>query len=108
MMDIAQLYETLTRALQDETGASDSLLHVHAGMAVLLLARVVIGRSLSTAGPFLVVLAVALLNEVMDRFSHGSWRWPDSGLDVLNTIFWPFVLMVGLRVRKLRRDHSPP
>lgn len=101
-MNIVQLYESLTLSLADETGASDSLLHVHAGMAVLLAARIVTGRSLATPIPFLVVLIVALLNEVLDRVNHGSWNWLDTGLDVLNTIFWPFVLMIGLRIRRSR------
>ncbi|MGI8704624.1 MAG: hypothetical protein ACR2JJ_02305 [Sphingomicrobium sp.] len=99
-MTIFGLYETITRAISDETGASDSLLHVHAGMAVLLLARVVTGKSLATPIPFLVVCVAAVANEVIDRINHGIWRPLDTGLDLLNTLFWPFVLMVGLRIRR--------
>lgn len=101
-MSIAQLYESITKAVGDETGASDSLLHVHAAMAVLLIARILTGRSLATPIPFLIVALAAVLNEVLDRINHGSWRWWDTGLDMLNTLFWPFVLMVGLRVRRPR------
>lgn len=101
-MNIAQIYESITRAISNETGASDSLLRVHAGMAVLLLARLVTGRWLATPVPFLVVLVVAVVNEVLDRVSHGRWLWEDTGLDLLNTLFWPLVLMIGLRVRRLR------
>jgi hypothetical protein len=54
-MDLISLYETATVWLEKETGASDSLLHVHGGMAVLLLARIVTGRSLATPIPFLTV-----------------------------------------------------
>ena len=35
----------------------DSLLHVHAGLAILFLARLVTRRSLATPIPFLVVVA---------------------------------------------------
>lgn len=101
-MNVAHLYESVTVALGNETGASDSLLHVHAGMAVLLIARIVTRRSLATPIPFLMVLLAALLNEVFDRINHGEWRWQDTGLDLLNTAFWPFVLMIGLRVRRSR------
>ena len=38
-MNLAQRYHDIILAIGDGTGASDSLLHVHAGMAVLLLAR---------------------------------------------------------------------
>lgn len=101
-MNIAQLYSSITISIGDGTGASDALLHVHAGLAVLFLARIVTRRSLATPIPFLVVCAAELGNEVMDRLSHGSWRLQDTGLDVLNTLFWPFVLMIGLRFRRAR------
>jgi hypothetical protein len=39
----------------------------------------------------------------MDRLTFGSWRWEDTLLDVVNTLFWPLVLMIGLR---LRRPHG--
>ena len=101
-MNAAELYERLTLAIQNETGATDTLLHVHAGMAVLLLARILTGRSLATPIPFLIVLVAAVANEVLDRVNHGIWRPLDSILDVINTLFWPFVLMIGLRVRRSR------
>lgn len=101
-MNPIEVYESITLAIQDETGASDSLLHVHAGMAVLLIARVLTGRSLATPIPFLIVFVAALANEVLDRITHGLWRPWDSALDLVNTLFWPFVLMIGLRFRRSR------
>lgn len=101
-MNFISLYESITLSLGQETGASDSLLHIHAGMAVLLFARIVSGKSLATPIPFLTVCFFAGGNEILDRVNHGLWRWPDTVGDVLNTIFWPFVLMVGLRVRRSR------
>ena len=102
-MHIPALYQELINAIGDGTGSSDSLLHVHAGLAVLFLARIVTRRSLATPVPFLVVCVAELANEVMDRLNYGSWRWGDSLPDIVNTLFWPFVLMVGL---KLRRAHE--
>ena len=84
------------------TGRRTRLLHVHAGIAVLLVARLVTRRSLATPVPFAVVCLAELANEIADWMSHGSWRWHDTGLDVVNTLFWPFVLLVGLRVRRAR------
>ena len=101
-MGIADLYQRIVLWIGDGTGASDALLHVHAGMAVLLLARVVTRRSLATPIPFAVVCLAELANEVLDRVSHGSWFWPDTGLDIVNTLFWPLVLMLGLRARRAR------
>ena len=101
-MNAAEIYEALTLAVQNETGASDALLHVHAGMAVLLIARIVTGRSLATPVPLMVVLVAAVANEILDRISHGIWRPLDTSLDLVNTLFWPFVLMIGLRARRSR------
>lgn len=101
-MDFAQLYHEAVLWIGDGTGASDSLLHVHAGLAVLFLARLVSRRSLATRVPFLVVCVAELANEIMDRLAFGGWRWEDTALDVVNTLFWPFVLMVGLRWRRAR------
>ena len=94
-MHFAALYQALVTAIGDGTGASDSLLHVHAGLAILFLARLVTRRSLATPIPFLVVVVAESANEIMDRLTYGSWRVEDTGLDMLNTLFWPFVLMVG-------------
>lgn len=105
-MNIAEFYSSIILWIGDGTGASESLLHVHAGLAVLFLARIVTRKSLATSVPFLVVCAAELANEVMDRLSHGSWRLQDTGLDIINTLFWPFVLMVGLRFRRAR-DQAP-
>jgi hypothetical protein len=101
-MNIPALYQALVTAIGDGTGASDSLLHVHAGLAILFLARLITRRSLATPVPFLVVVVAEVGNEIMDRLTYGSWRVADTGLDLVNTLFWPFVLMVGLRWRRAR------
>lgn len=102
-MDIPALYASVILAIGDGTGMADSLLHVHAGMAVLLLARMVTRRSLASPWPLLVVCAAELANEVMDRLHYGSWRWADTLADVANTLFWPTVLCLGLHWRQARR-----
>jgi len=80
----------------------DALAHVHGGMAVLILARLITRRSLATPVPLLCVVVLQLLNEGIDRYNHGSWRWPDTIGDTANTLFWPFVLFIGLRLRRQR------
>jgi hypothetical protein len=106
-MNITAFYRELITAIGDGTGASDSLLHVHGGLAILFLARLITRRSLATPIPFLVVVAAEAANEIMDRLTYGSWRVEDTSLDILNTLFWPFVLMVGLRWRRAH-DIAPP
>ena len=88
-------------AIGDRTGVSDSLLHMHGGLAVMFLFRIVTRRSLAAWTPFLFVLAAPLLKRASDRVAHGSWRMPDTAFDIISTIFWPLVLMVGLRWRRV-------
>lgn len=106
MQFIIDLYRPLSGELASMTGASDSLAHVHGGMAILILVRIITRRSLATWVPFLFVLAAALLKEIADRIAHGLWRMPDSVFDIINTIFWPWVLMMGLRLRRAHPDRA--
>lgn len=102
MIDIPGLYAKVIAAIGDGTGWADSLLHVHAGLAVLFLARVVTKRPLSTPLPLLCVVAAEAANEILDRLHYGSWRWTDTLADIGNTLFWPTVLFIGLRLRHPR------
>lgn len=98
---IPALYHRFINWIGDGTGMPDTLLHIHAGMLILMIARVVTGRSLGTFIPWSVVAAAELFNEVMDRLNFGSWRWPDTIADVINTLFWPTVICLGIRLRPL-------
>lgn len=94
-----EFYAFLKHALADDTGFPDTILHIHGGLLILVLARVISRRSLATFIPFAVVVALELLNEVIDRITHGSWRWSDTISDVCNTLFWPLVISLGTRFR---------
>jgi hypothetical protein len=101
MMNPVDLYGRLIQWIGDGTGAPDTVLHIHAGMAILLAARLVTRRSLATLVPLSFVYLAEFLNEVADRLGHGRWM-PDTLSDVLNTVFWPTVLFIGLRLRAAR------
>ncbi|OQW38599.1 MAG: hypothetical protein A4S12_12540 [Proteobacteria bacterium SG_bin5] len=102
-MTLPALYHRFIIWIGDGTGLPDAILHIHAGLAVLMLARLVTGRSLGTFVPLSVVVAAEAFNEVMDRLSFGSWRWPDTLSDIANTLFWPTMICLGLRLRPLVR-----
>jgi lipoprotein signal peptidase len=84
-MNIAAWYHGIIDWIGDGTGLPDTILHIHAGLAVLMLARLVSGRSLGTLVPLSVVAAAELGNEIMDRLFFGSWRWPDTLADFAHT-----------------------
>lgn len=102
-MKLAGLYHAAINWIGDGTGAADSLLHVHAGLAVLFLARILTRRWLATPVPFLVVCTAELFNEVMDPVHFGYWP-PDTLNDVIQTLFGPLVLMLGLRWRRAHEN----
>lgn len=95
------LYKQFIDWIGDGTGLPDTILHIHAGLAVLMLARVVTRRSLGSLVPLSVVVAAEAFNEIMDRLYYGSWRWTDTLGDVANTVFWPLVICLGIRLRPL-------
>lgn len=101
-MNIVDLYARLILWIGDGSGATDTVLHIHAGMAVLFLVRIISGRSLATPYPLAAVYLAEFANEVMDYFVHGAVM-PDTYSDIINTVFWPTMLFIGLR---LRRAHA--
>ncbi|MGF7149216.1 hypothetical protein FHS96_002858 [Sphingomonas zeicaulis] len=100
-MDIPSLYTRLILWIGDGTGLSDTVLHIHAGLAMLMLGRMVTRRGLGTFVPLWFVVAAEAANEIMDRLHYGSWRWPDTTSDIIHTLFWPTVICLGIRLRPL-------
>lgn len=109
-MNVAAAYNHFINWIANATGASDGLLHLHAGMAVFLAARLITGRTLASTIPFLVVCCAELLNEFMDRIHNGAWLWNDTAFDVVNTLIWPFILTTYARINRSRgsRDANRP
>jgi len=103
MIDVPALYARVIQWIGDGTGTTDTVLHIHAGMAVLILARLVTRRSLGTFVPLSVVALAEVGNEVLDRLHYHSWRWWDTIPDVINTLFWPTVICAAVRWRPMHR-----
>lgn len=107
-MSLPQLYQQFITWIGNGTGLPDTVLHIHAGLAVLMLARLVARRSLGSLVPLSIVAVAEGANEVMDRITYHSWRWPDTISDVAHTMFWPTVICIGIRLSPLlpTRDSS--
>ncbi|MGN6279413.1 MAG: hypothetical protein ACTHM8_11915 [Sphingomonas sp.] len=105
-MNIVALYHSWIIWIGDGTGLPDTILHIHAGLAVLLVVRLVTKRSLGTFIPFAVVFVAEFGNEVMDYLSYGL-RVADTLSDLANTFFWPFVISLAVRLRPMLIDDHP-
>ncbi|MDB5703479.1 MAG: hypothetical protein JWN66_595 [Sphingomonas bacterium] len=100
-MSLPSTYHAFIDWIGDGTGLPDTILHIHAGMAVLLVARILSGRSLGTFIPLSFVALAEGANEIMDRLEFGSWRWADTLSDIGNTLFWPTVICIAIRIRPM-------
>ena len=100
MIDLPGLYHDLIVWIGDGTGLPDAILHIHAGLAVLMIARVATGRSLATFVPFAFVVAAECANELLDYLHYGL-RLGDTLADVGNTLFWPLAISLAVRLRPM-------
>ena len=101
-MNLPALYHSLILWIGDGTGLPDAILHIHAGLAILMISRLLSRRSLGTFIPFVFVVVAELANETMDYLAYGL-RWADTLSDLGNTLFWPAVISAGVRLRPMTR-----
>ena len=66
---LPKLYHQWIDWVGDGTGLPDTILHIHAGMALLMIARLITRRSFGTFIPWTVVAAGEAFNEIMDRLN---------------------------------------
>ena len=105
-MNIPALYHSFILWIGDGTGLPDAILHIHAGMIILMIVRMISGRSLGTFIPFAFVVVAELGNETLDYLAYGM-RWADTLSDLGNTLFWPFVISLAVRIRPMAtRDRA--
>ena len=93
--------QTAKLAVVAATGLAKDALHIYVGLAVFLLVLALWPGPRRTWRPLLIVLLVAVGGEFLDLrddlASLGYWRWSASLHDVLNTAFWPAVLLGLMR-----------
>lgn len=103
--------QTIKLAIVTATGLSKDALHIYVGLIVFLGGVLVSRRSISSILPWLMVLAVATAGELVDMrddlVSVGRWRWLASAHDIVNTIFWPSVLLLLARYTPVFDSGAP-
>ena len=91
--------------LVEATDLSKDALHIYVGLGVMLIAAILMRRSLRDWRSLAVVALAAVAGEVwdvIDTLSHGGTpRWSLNWKDVWNTMFWPTVLFVLARFTKV-------
>ncbi len=101
--------------LEDSLGISTGSLHVIIGMMILLLAALLLRKSVASWRPWLVLLAFATLNEAndlrIDQWPNLRMQYAESVKDLLLTLFLPTLLLItARRMPQLyaRRDRAAP
>ncbi len=102
LMSFPQYYHNAILCISERTGFSDSVLHIHAGLTILLIVHIVSRRSFATFIPFAFVVLAEGVNELLDYLAHG-WRPTDTCLDIVNTLFWPFTISLVARVQPISK-----
>lgn len=97
-------FQSIKLAIVGAVGLPKDALHIYVGMMVFLGVVVVLRKPLRSLLPWCAVLLAACLGEVLDMrddiASLGYWRWSASVHDIINTIFWPSVLLILARFTK--------
>jgi len=92
-----EAYAAAKRALEANLGMGDDLMHVHLGLAIFVLSALILRKPMRSAWPIGLVVALALINEVVDYFVTPNWSAGLSLLDVVNSVFWPTLLFLIAR-----------
>ena len=98
--NLPAIYHSWIDWIGDGTGLPDTILHIHAGLTILLIVRLITRRSLGSFLPFWVVVVAEFGNELMDYLNYG-WREADTLSDIANTLFWPMVISLAVRLRPI-------
>lgn len=103
-MDMILDYHRATDKILAMTGMGDKAMHACAGLAIYTIAQSIVVRRGATLYALLAVVLIEGVNEVLDRAFWGSWRWSDTSLDFLATAFWPTMLFIMSKYRRIRWD----
>lgn len=98
-------FQGLKLTIMHYTHLEKDALHIYVGLILLLVGVGVFKLSIRSVKPLFLVLFFAVLGELIDRRDNivdlGYWRWQDSVHDIINTLFWPTILVLMARFTTL-------
>lgn len=100
MSRLIALYSKAKTTLAELFGATEDLLHLHAGLIIFFAAALLFRRRMRSRVPIALVYVFAFANELIDLLSPGSnvSRY-EPAADILNTVLWPTLLFLLARRR---------
>lgn len=101
LLDMAWWWQEAKFFLRHSMAFSLDAVHVIAGVVVMIAAALLLRKPVTSSTPWLVVLALSVLNEVIDLFVQ---QWPHPGMaygesmkDLLLTMLLPTLLLLTSR-----------
>jgi len=94
-------FQAVKAAILTFTELGRDALHVYIGLAILILSAWVLRKPLRSLFPWFLVLVIATGAELLDlrddMATTGIPRWGASLHDIVNTLFWPTVILLLAR-----------
>lgn len=104
------IYADIKIFIEAYSGLERDALHIHFALLAYILAMIVFRQSRRSRLPWLVVLAIEVLNELFDmrhqQLSGSPLGWDESLKDLWNTMLWPTVLLLVGRYTTLFEHRS--
>ncbi len=102
------MYNAIKTQFVEFVGISKDALHIHVGLVIFFGLALVLRRSLGSLIPWGGLLLLECLNEVLDLLhAHSAIDLEGSLKDLLNTMFWPTLVLVVARIFCLRSNKAP-
>lgn len=99
-------YQLMKIHILNAVDLSKDAVHIYVGMAVFLIAIVIWQRGRISWLSLIPVIAIATVMEALDLHddsrSFGYLRWGASAHDLLNTVFWPTVIILLAKLRLMK------
>lgn len=95
------MLNNLKIVLTDLLNLSRDALHIHVGLGIYFLALLLLRRGAASPIPWVIVLAIELVNEVLD-LNH-EVDLTGAIVDILNTMLWPTIALIVAQIAA-RRD----
>ena len=103
-------YQSIKQTVLTISGLSKDAIHLYVGMAVFSVWVVLFKKAIRSFKSLLPVIAVALLMESIDIWDNfhtiGKLRLLASLHDILNTVFWPLMMVLLFKLIERREVQS--
>lgn len=101
------LYQNIKLHFLSLVHLSKDAVHIYIGLIVFFIYVLIFKKSLSSFKSLVPVLIIAVTMEAFDLWDNfhslGHYRWAASLHDIINTLFWPFILVLFVKLKLIKK-----